>query len=996
MMSDKVGAVLVVGGGIAGMQASLDLADADFKVYLVDRRPTIGGRMAQLDKTFPTNDCAMCIMAPKLVSTGRHHNIELVTNATIESIEGEPGNFTVTLRKHPRRIDESKCTGCGICAQKCPIEAISEYNEGLGPRKAIYVRYPQAVPLVYSIDTDNCIGCGICAEECKAGAVEYDQEEKILKLEVGSVILAPGFEKFDASLISEYGYGVYKNVLSSIEFERLLSASGPYLGMVLRPSDGEIPRKIAFIQCVGSRDERTNTYCSAVCCMYAVKEAVIAKEHVPGVETTIFFMDLRAYGKEFDDYYRRAVHEGVRFIRARVSEIHETDGNNLILRYVGDGEPKEEEFDLVVLSIGMGPPPHAEDLAKKLGIELNRYGFTYKNPFSPLELSPGIYAAGAFVSPKDIPDTVAQASGAAALASSLISEERGKLVKAIEFPPERDVSGEPPRIGVFICNCGINIGAVVNVEEVVEYAKTLPDVAHAEGNLYTCSQDTQAKIREKIEELKLNRVIVASCTPRTHQPLFQNTCREAGLNPYLFEMANIREHCSWVHPLEKEKATEKAKALVRMAVAKARLLEPLFAGEVEIIQKALVIGGGLSGMTAALLLAEEGFETFLVEKENRLGGNLRKLHHLLGDENPKKKLDELIKKVEGNGKIKVFRNARVISVEGTVGNFRTRISGSEEKILEHGVVILATGAQEYKPKEYGYGSPGVVTQTELEELLEKKFDARSVVMIQCVGSRNDESPNCSRVCCSEAIKNALRIKELSPDTQIFILYRDIRTYGFREEFYREASEKGIIFIRYEEESPPEVETSEGLKVRVKEPLLEKEIILEPDLIVLSAGIRPNPENQEFGKLLKVPLSKDGFFLEAHMKLRPVDFMTEGIFLCGLAHGPKFIEESISQAYGTVSRACTILSKRTIKLEPLISFVVDENCDGCAYCVEPCPFDAITLIEYMKNGSIKKTVEVDETACKGCGTCMATCPKKGIYVRGFRLEQISAQVEAALA
>ncbi|MDH5794820.1 MAG: FAD-dependent oxidoreductase, partial [Candidatus Bathyarchaeota archaeon] len=597
-MTDKVGAVLVVGGGIAGIQASLDLADSGFKVYLLDQTTSIGGTMTQLDKTFPTNDCAMCILAPKLVTAGRHPNIELVTNVDIEKVDGDIGHFKVTLSRRPRRVNPEKCTGCGVCSQKCPAKAIDEFNENLSERSAIHVKYPQAVPLTYAIYKEKCVGCGVCQEVCKAGAIQYDEKIEERKLDVGSIILAPGFEEFDPSVKKEYGYGLYPNVISSIEFERILSPTGPYGGTVMRPYDGEIPRKIAFIQCVGSRDAKVgNEYCSAVCCMYAMKEAVIAKEHSPDLHCSIFFIDMRAYGKEFEQYYVKAEKEhGIRFVRCRVSRVEEIpDSRNLLLKYVEDGQPRDEEFDLVVLSAGMQSPRGAQDLARKLGIELNENNFCLTTTFSPLETSKrGIYVCGAFASPKDIPDSVAQASGAAAMAVNAISSERGKLVSAKEYPAETEVADEEPRVGVFVCHCGINIGGVVDVPSVVDYAKKLPNVVYAEANLYTCSQDTQERIKEKVREHKLNRVVVASCTPRTHEPLFRDSIREAGLNPYLFEMANIRDQCSWVHMHEHEKATEKSRDLVRAAVAKARLLRPLKKPTIDITPVGLVIGGGLS------------------------------------------------------------------------------------------------------------------------------------------------------------------------------------------------------------------------------------------------------------------------------------------------------------------------------------------------------------------------------------------------------------------
>jgi heterodisulfide reductase subunit A len=936
------------------------------------------------------------------VGTGRHHNIEIISNAEIDSLEGEAGNFKVTLLRRPRRINEEKCTGCGVCGTKCPVEAIDEYNWGLTKRAATFVRYPQSVPLKFMIDKTKCIGCGICQEECKAEAVEYDQEEQKMELNVGSIILSPGYSMFDPSLKTEYGYGRYKNVVASMEFERFLSATGPFAGTVMRPSDGDIPEKVAFLQCVGSRDSQIGSeYCSSVCCMFAMKEAIIAQEHSEGLKSHIFFMDLRAFGKEFDDYYKRAEEEhGIKFTRCRVAEVREVpETQNLIIKYVEDGEVKEEEFNMVVLSTGFKPPENVKEFSEKLGIDLNKYNFCATGIFSPLETSkPGVYVSGVFNGPKDIPDTVAQASGAAAKASSEISSERGKMITIKEYPPERDIIGEEPKIGVFICHCGINIGGVVNVPEIVEYAKTLPNVAYSEHNLYTCSEDTQKGIKEKIDEHKLNRVIVASCTPRTHEPLFRSTTKEGGLNPYLFEMANIRDQCSWVHMHEAEKATKKAKDLVRMAVAKARLLEPLYKLELKVTQSALIVGGGLSGMTAALEIAKQGFPVHLVERENELGGNLRKIHYVLSEKNedPQKILKGTIEKVMNNDKIKVHLGTTVKSIEGFMGNFKSTFSDDTE--IEPGVVIVATGGLEYKPKEYLYGQDDhVLTQMELEEKLSKdEIKPNSVVMIQCVGSRNEERPYCSRICCADAIKNALKIKEKIPNADIFVLYKDIRSYGFREDWYREAADKGVRFIRYDDENKPEV-TKEGddLVVSIKDPILEEQVKIKPEYVVLSAATLPQPDNEELAQMLKVPLSKDKFFLEAHMKLRPVDFATEGVFLCGLAHSPKFIDESISQACGAVSRACTILSDEVMELEPTISEVIDENCDGCAYCIDPCPFNALTLIEYMRNGNVKKTVERNEAACKGCGVCMATCPKKGILVRGFKPEQLGAMVDAAL-
>ncbi|MEO0096201.1 MAG: CoB--CoM heterodisulfide reductase iron-sulfur subunit A family protein [candidate division WOR-3 bacterium] len=1003
-MNQKIGAVLVVGGGIGGIQSALDLANSGFKVYLIDSAPAIGGIMAMLDKTFPTNDCSMCIMAPKLVECARHLNIKIIPDAKIEGLSGDAGNFVVKVRKRARYVDTTKCTGCGECKKHCPIEIADRFNQGLTNRKSVYIEYPQAVPAVYAIDKNNCIGCGVCEKLCLAGAIKYKDNDLVEDINVGAIILSPGVDIFDPKVYTKFGYGIYKNVVTSLEFERILSASGPFSGHLLRPYEGKVPKKIAFVQCVGSRDPQVgNHYCSSVCCTYAIKEAIIAKEHSKnGLETTIFYMDIRTFGKGFEDYYNRAKNEyGVRFIRAGVSKIEEIpETKNLLVHYEDEeGVIKEEEFDMVVLSVGLVPKTDMRILSRYLRVPLNDYGFCKTSEFIPVDtIRDGIFVCGAFAGPKDIPETVAQSSAAAGRAMALLSEARGSLVTKKEYPTELDLSNERPRIGVFICHCGINIGGYVNVPEIVEYVKQLPDVVYVENNLYTCSQDTQKRIIEKIKENKLNRVVVASCTPRTHEPLFRETIQEAGLNPYLFEMANIRDQCSWIHMYEPESATEKAKDLVRMAVSKARLLMPLKRVEIDVIQKALVIGGGIAGMSAALLLAEQGFEVFIVEKEKELGGNLRHIYKTLENRDVQYFLNRTIEKIKNNKLIKIYTDARIEQITGFVGNYKTRIKTGESEIqeFEHGVVIVATGAHEYKPDEYQYGKDSrIITQRELEEkifnhLTIQPFNYKTIAMIQCVGSRDNDRKYCSRICCSQAIKNALNLLETKPDANIYILYKDIRTYGFKEELYRQAREKGVVFIRYDDEKKPELQMEDGrLKIKVFEPILKEELVIESDLVVLSAGIIAQPDNAELAKMLKVPLNSDGFFLEAHVKLRPVDFATEGVFVAGMAHSPMTIAESIMQAQAAAARATTILSNKKYYAEATISSVNEELCAGCGMCGALCPYEAIVYIE--KDG--KRISSVNEALCKGCGTCVASCPSGAMTQYGFTKKQIMAMVEA---
>jgi heterodisulfide reductase subunit A-like polyferredoxin len=856
----------------------------------------------------------------------------------------------------------------------------------------------------------RCLNCGVCSEcmecvaNCKAGAVNHDLTDQLVKLEVGSVILAPGYEEFDATMKTNLGYGRFPNVVASIEFERILSASGPYKGHIVRPSDHREPKRIAFIQCVGSRDTSCdNEYCSSVCCMYSIKEAVIAREHVRSIEPTIFYNDMRAYGKDFDKYVNRAEKEyGVRFIKSLVARVEENpETNDLALNYIReDGRLINEQFDLVVLAVGFEPPQSVRNMAGRLNVALNKYGFCQTQTLSPLKTSrPGIFVCGAFVSPKDIPETVMQASGAAGEASALLSSARNTLVTAKTYPPERDVAGEPPRIGVFVCHCGINIGGFVNVPDVREYALTLPFVYYAADNLYTCSEDTQQKMVEIIKEYRLNRVIVASCSPRTHEPLFQATIREAGLNPYLFEMANIRDQCSWVHMFEKEKATAKAKDLVRMAVYKAALIEPLNRLSLPVNSAAVVIGGGLAGMTAALSLADQGFDVHLVEKDSQLGGVARKIYFTPGEKDFPAFLQKTIDQVNNHPMIQVNLDSEVSEVTGFVGNFSSSIQSRARKTcVDHGAIIVATGALEYSPNEYLYGeNPQIVTAHDLESLIANEaplvMNSRNVVMIQCVGSREEGRMYCSRVCCTQSIKNALALKKINPKANVYILYRDIRTYGFKEEYYRKARAEGVVFIRYDLAGKPLVSSEStgngkrNILIKTKDPILNRQIVLQADLLALAPAILAPKSNKDLARMLKVPVNEDGFFLEAHMKLRPVDFATDGIFVCGLAHAPKSMDESIAQAKAAAARASVVLSKAAIETQGQTAKVDKKRCSGCGLCELVCAYKAIELD--VKEGCAK----VNEALCKGCGACAATCRCGALDVKGFTNQQIFQMMEA---
>jgi len=1006
------GDVMVVGGGISGIQAALDLATAGFKVYLVEKSPTIGGKMAQLDKTFPTNDCSMCIESPKFIECDRHPNIEILTYTEVDSVEGEAGDFTVTLIKKPRYVIENKCTGCTVCVEYCPVEVPDPFNQDLSSNKAIHIYFSQAVPLVTYID-ENCLylkdkKCTICQGICQHDAIDLQQEAEKLEVKVGAIVLSPGYETFDPELRGDYGYGKMENVVTSLDFERLLCATGPHEGEILRPSDKKHPHKIAWIHCVGSRQviPGGNSYCSAVCCTYIQKQVILAKDHDADTQATIFHNDIRSFGKDFERFYQRAEKlPGIRFIRSYVSIGKESpETKNVTIRYATfENGIKEEEFDLVVLGVGLNPPADVQNLADTFGIQLNSQGFCKTNPVNPMETTrPGIYASGAFLGPMDIPESVVTASGAGALCGCLLDYRRGKLARERIYPPERDVSEEEARVGVFVCHCGANIGRVVDVPSVVEYSSTLDNVVHAEEGLFVCSTDAAEQISNTIREKGLNRVVVAACTPRTHEPLFRDTLREGGINQYFFEMANIREQCSWVHSKQKEEATKKAKDIVRMSVARAAHLEPLQEFDLPVNKTGLVVGGGLAGMTSALSLANQGFEVHLVEKDTELGGMARRIHYTLEGLDVQAYLRDLIGKVSRHLLIHIYHDATITDVSGYVGNFITTLkSEGGVKKIRHGAAILATGADEYKPTEYSYGEDDrVLTQLELEEQIikgEKKvINSQSLVMIQCVGCRQEDRNYCARICCSQAIKNALKLKEINQKMDIYILFRDMRTYGFAEDYYRQAAEKDVKFIRWDPDDKPLVEsaTAEGkpvLRVTVPDPVLGQRLAIDADLLVLSAAVVPSKGSRETARLFKVPLSPDGFFQEAHVKLRPVDFAAEGVYLCGTAHYPKHISETIGQAYGAAGRAITLLSHDTVTASGAVCEVKEDDCVACGACITACTYGAIEFRDTPKG----KKAQVNPILCKGDGLCNAKCPTNAITLKHYTDEEVFGQIDAAV-
>jgi len=926
-------------------------------------------------------------------------------------VDGEAGDFKVTLRKKPRYIIEDKCTGCGTCVEYCPVQYPDPFNQDISENKAVHIYFSQAIPLVAYID-ESCLylkekKCLICEGVCQNDAIDLRQTEEKLEVNVGAIILSLGMEPYDPKTRDDYGYEKFENVVTSMDYERLLSSTGPYAGEVLRTSDRKHPRNVAWIQCVGSRrvTPGDNSYCSGVCCTYTQKQVILTHDHDPEAKCTIFHNDIRSWGKDFERYFQRTEQlPGTRFLRSYASVVGENPENkNVIVRYsTPDEGVKEEEFEMVVLSVGLNPPADFAKMADTFGIELESHGFCKTDPANPIKTSrPGIYASGAFHGPTDIPESVFTASGAGVQSAEFLDYRRGKLAVERVYPEERDVSGEEPKIGVFICHCGANIGSVVNVPSAVEYALTLPNVVYAQEQLFSCATNSAREITDMAKEKGLNRVVIAACSPRTLEPLFRDTLREAGINQYYLDMANIREHCSWVHSKEKDEATRKAKDIVRMSVARASRLEPLQEFDLPVNKAALVVGGGVAGMTCALAIANQGHPVHLVEKSKELGGNARRLHQTLEGLDVQAYLKDLIGKVYKNPLIHVSHDAEILDVSGYVGNFVTTLeTEGRVKQIQHGATVIAVGADEYKPTEYLYGEDErVVTHLELEERIaeedEKVMKAESVVMIQCVGCRNEDRNYCSRVCCSHAVKNALKLKEINPEMDVYILFRDMRTYGLKEDFYRAAADRDVKFIRYEPEDPPRIETvkeggKEILRVTVPDPILGQRLELDADIVSLAAAVVPSASTEQVAGQFKLTLNPDSFFKEAHAKLKPVEFAADGVFLCGMAQYPKHLSETINQAYGAAGRVLTLLSHDTVVASGAVCEVHENDCVSCGACISACTYGAIEFVDRPAG----KKAWVNPVLCKGDGVCNAKCPTNAIVLKHFTDGEILCQIDAA--
>jgi heterodisulfide reductase subunit A2 len=992
--------VLVIGGGVGGIRAALDLAESRRKVLLIDKSYSIGGLMTRLDRTFPTNNCDLCTVSPHLSEGTRQLYLDLRPMTQLEELTGEAGNFTATLLTEPRYIDIDKCTACGECYKHFP-QAV-RFSPGLDPRAPTCMRYPQATPHAFSIDMEKVSDIKALQKVCTANAILPDDTQKKITVEVASVVMSVGAELFDPAVLDNFGGGQFDNAVTSLEYERIMSASGPFQGDLVRVSDKKRPKKVAWIQCVGSRgiNKSDVPYCSGVCCMISLKEAIVTKERfAESIETTIFYMDMRTFGKDYELYYNRAKNDyGIRMIRSRPhSIVEDSETKNLSITYALEQESlqKTEEFDMVVLSIGFRIPETMIDLANRLGIELNPHHFVGTDHFNSVVTSrPGVYVCGVSESPKDIPETMVQASAAASMAASHLPAQLSSESEEA-FMPERDVSGEAPRIGVFICDCGLEIGGVIDVDKLIAFTETFADVVVSQAVGYGCSSDSLAVIEASIVKNNLNRVVIGGCSPRTHETKFQDLMRRAGLNKYLVEIVNLRDQNTWAHMGQPEAALAKAFKLIGIGISGVRKSRSLVDQTLPMSQNALVVGGGVTGMTAALQLADQGIKVYLLERNAALGGLAMSIRRTIEGDDVGSFMKSLIENVSAHKNIQVLARSVIVDHSGMPGRFKTGVhTGLRMNYMQlnHGVSIFATGALANRPDVYGLGShENIMTQLDLDAKIEddpEKIKAlNTVVMIQCAGSREADNPNCSRICCQAAIKNALRMKAIHPDIQIFILYRDIRTYGFYEDYYREARNLDVKFIRFSLDNKPDVLLEDDqVSVFVDDEIIGRRIQIETDCLALSTGMIADDEiTEDMSMMFHLPRTVDHFFLEDHVKLRPVDTSVRGIFIAGTTHSPKTIKESITQAYAVAGRAQTLLAKKEINLGAAVAKVDGSKCAACLICVRACPFS----IPFINEEGYS---QIDPAKCQGCGICAADCPAKAIQLLVYEDDQILARLD----
>ncbi len=999
-------AVLVVGGGVAGLQAAVDVASAGLSVYVVERAESIGGLMPQLDKTFPTNDCGMCFIAPKEedrsgclrsgVGVWRHPRITVWPQAEVQAVTGGPGRFQATVIIHPRYIDPAACTACGLCAQVCPERAISSYNANLDQHPAAYLPFPQALPRVYTIDKAACTECGLCVPVCPVNAVKLADQPESREITVAAVILAPGNRVYDPTPLKPYLYGQHPNVITSLEYERLYSGTGPTGGRLVRPLDGEPPRKIAWLQCIGSRDVKSHTYCSHVCCMYAIKEAMIARERLgPEVEAAIFYMDMRVVGKDYEQYYQRARDQyGVRFICYRVPALAPAANGDIRVEYYdAAGKKQAEDFNLVVLASGFETAPAARELAARLGLELNRHAYPVTDPALPVATSRlGIYACGTFQAPKDIPEALMEASAAAACA--LVDAGGPRPENLVPAPPMAEVPASPPRLGIFFCGWTPAVDDVIDIAAVQAYVRTLPDVVVSAGQPLHCGPEGLEELARQAAAAGVNRVVAAACTPMIQEPKIREAFQQAGVNKYLIEVVHLRLEVASVHAHDRQGATAKAKTLLRRAAARVRSLEPLAEKRLEITPAALVVGGGVAGLSAARSLADQGFQVHLIEKNDTLGGLAQRLGPTIEGWEVQPYLADLIRQVEAQPRITVHLASEVVQHQGRKGAFLTTIASGPERrqtSIRHGVTILATGAREYQPREYLYGTdPRIMTQLELAARLREDpalaQSWRRVIMIQCVGSRHADNPTCSRICCQTAVKHALTLKERAPDLDVVIFHRDMRMYGLLEDYYTAARDRRVLFERFDPAQPPQVtKNGEQLQLLFYDTILQRWLTWPVDAVILSAAVVPT-DTRELARILRLPQDERGFWREFHAKMRPLDLATEGYYVCGTAHSPRLLKEAITQGLAVAARAGGFLAAASQAINPLVAVVNQGLCVGCLACVRSCPYAIPRMDE-------KHRSQIDPALCLGCGICATVCPAGAIAFTHYRDEDIDAELEA---
>lgn len=980
-MQGNLGSILIIGAGIGGIQATIDLANSGYKAYLLDEKPYPGGKMVQMYKTME-DIAAICIVTPKILEARANPNVTLIPGAKVKQVSGEPGRFKVRIANTPRYVDTSRCITCGLCWMNCPVTVPSEFNFGLGQRKAIYMPYAGAVPNTPMIDPNTCLyfqdrSCTKCADVCPTQAVNFSETEKEDVLEVGAILFSAGLELYEGGEEARrLRLGKIKDVVSNFQLDRLLSIYGPTRGQLKRPSDGKVAERIGILLCV---DQRNSNYqvCSGYCCSHAYKAALEIVGKYEEAKVTIFTDEPCNYGKLWERAYREARQsDRVAFTRMKALSCEEKDGEVRVLF-----EDGQASFDLVALSLPMMLSEGSKAIAQDLGLSLDDSGFVK-------EVEPGtggregIFVGATATGPKEILLSVAYAEAAACEAAAFLNEARDTLTTMPTFPQEKDVEGREPMIGVFVCRCGGNISDVLDASKIADFADEYEDVAESSVLDFACLPEGLAFIKGKIQELDLNRVVVVACSLRSHLPIFQRAAREAGLNPHLVTMVNAREAISWTNLDYADLAMKRLKEELSGVLGRARTLKPLSPTLRPVTKKALVLGGGVSGMVAVTSLAKQGFSSFLVEKEEELGGYARRMRKDEEGWPVLEYISSLKEEVETNGLIEVYKGYRVRGFKGRVGSFETEIEKrGEKKKLEHGVLIIATGASEYLPKEYGYGQDGgILTQLDIEDRLERgePRGVKRVFMLQCVGSRDEKRPYCSKVCCQQAIQNAIALNDMG--VSVTIGTKGMCTPGTLFAPYLKAREKGVNFA----EVTDDVHIERGEKVTVTYTESKEEF----DLLVLSTGIVKGEDNDGLSSTFGIPLNEDGFFeVEDHVAtVTPVESTKKGILVCGLAEGPKTMKDSVAQAKSAAQRAATVLSKDYIVAGTTVSKVDGGKCVACLTCIRVCPFS----VPYIGEEGV---AEILPQECRGCGICVAACPRKAIQLEHFEDEQLFGQIEA---